>query len=1240
MSENNSPKNPLDSLIYFFLHNKLVVFLFIAAIVGCGFYVMPFKHNISWWPSDPVPVDAIPDIGENQQIVFSEWMGRSPQDVEDQVTYPLSVALQGTPGVKSIRSYSSFGFSSIYIIFQENIDFYWSRSRILEKLNSVSRDLPEGVVPTLGPDATALGQVFWYTLEGRDEKGNVTGGWSLEELRSIQDWYVRYSLQATQGVSEVASVGGFVREYQIDVDPDAMRAYRIKLQDVFHAAKRANIDVGAKTIEFNGVEYVVRGLGFIKSVQDLENVVITSKENVPIYIKNVAQVKLGPAQRRGAIDKEGAEAVGGVVVIRYGENPLKAIERLKEKIAQIAPGLPKKILPDGTVSQVTIIPFYDRTGLINETLDTLRIALSDEIMLTIVVVVLFLMNLKVSMIVSLNLPLSVLMAFGLMKYMGIDSNIMSLSGIAIAIGAIVDMGIILSENIIRHYDERPPGKKDLATAFTASSEVAGAVLAAMSTTVISFLPVFAMQGPEGKLFQPLAYTKTFALLASIVCALTIIPALCHIFLGDWKLNKLAKKYARHIFFSVALGTGILLKWWVGLIVVAMTFYSMYKKQIPELTKKRLERGLNYLIAFTAVYFLTKSTMPLGREVSIWKNLILVGGGIGGLLTFFMTIIWFYRPILSFLLNFKKTFLLFSFSIMMWGLFLGIGFKPFVEGIFAKSPRAQQAILSSSPGVWMNHSFPGLGEEFMPSLDEGSFLYMPVVMPHASIGEVMDVLQKQDVQISQIPEVESVVGKLGRVESSLDPAPISMIETVINYKPEYIEKDGKVIRQWREHIKSPNDIWKEILKATEIPGATSAPTLQPIAARLVMLQTGMRAPMGIKIKRTSSSDVKKILQEMEDFGFQLEKFLREVPGVEPSSVIADRIVGKPYLEFEIDREKIARYGVNIRDVQDIIEIAIGGIRLGTTVEGRERYPIRVRYKRELRDSFEALERILVPTSSGAQVPITQVTTLKYVSGPQVIKSEDGFLIGYVLFDKQKDYAEVEVVNNAKEYLEKKEQTGELVRPLGTDYAFAGNYENQVRSKKRLSILIPLCFVVIFLIIYFKFGKITVTTIIFMAIPVTLSGGFILLWLYSQPWFLDFSILGMNLREMFHIQTYNLSVAVWVGFIAVFGIASDDAVVTATYLEQEFKNRKINSPLDIRIATIEAGAKRIRPCLMTTATTILALIPILMSSGRGSDVMIPMALPSVGGMFLELITLFVVPVCYCGLKEMAWKFTLEE
>lgn len=1213
----------LNAFIKFFLENKLVTALFTIGLVLWGLMVMPFNVDRTIVARDPVPVDAIPDIGENQQIVFTEWMGRSPQDVEDQVTYPLTVSLQGIPGVKTVRSYSAFGFSMIYIIFNEKVDFYWSRSRVLERLSVAQQNLPEGITPVLGPDATALGQIFWYTLEGK--------GFNPEELRSIQDWYVKYALQSTEGISEVSSVGGYVKEYQIDVDPDAMRIYGVMLGDIREAVKKGNIDVGAETIEFNGVEYVIRGIGFVKTLTDLENVVVKINDNIPIYLKNVSRVSLGPAVRRGALNKSGAEVVGGVAVARYKENPMAVIERLKEKITQIEPGLPTKILEDGTVSKVKIVPFYDRTQLINETLGTLSEALTQEILITIVVILFFLMHLRSSLVVSLTLPLAVLTAFIFMKMFHVDANVMSLAGIAIAIGTVVDMGIIMCENILNYFEKAQEGESPRETIYKAASEVGSAILTAISTTVVSFLAVFTMSGPEGKLFKPLAFTKTFALLASVMVALLVVPALAHIlFVKRQKPLAGIKPIMKLVIVTVLTWIAWSVLPALGGMVFLYGAWLIGEKYIPPRIKDNIFKYSNPIVIGLVLLFLTKFWMPLGVGKGFILNALFVFGSIGLLIWGFFKFIKVYPGILMFALEHKKLFLCVPVMFVVFGLTIWLGFARIISpvtGLLAKAGIKESAVLKVWPFRTMAHAFPGIGKEFMPPLDEGAFLFMPTVMPHASIGEALDVLAKQNIRISQIPEVSSVVGKIGRTESALDPAPTSMIETVINYLPEYGEVDpatGKRRRLWREHIKSPDDIWKEIVKAGEIPGSTTAPKLQPIAARIVMLQSGMRAPMGVKIYGRT-------LPEIESAGFQIERLLKDVPGIEPDAVVADRIVGKPYLEFGLDREKIARYGVNIQDVQDVIEAGIGGMKVTTTVEGRERYPVRIRYQRELRDSIEELQEVLLPAKDGAQVPLSQVATLRFTRGPEMIKSEDTFLTGYVLFDKKPGFAEVDVVHAAQNYLQSKLESGEFILPPGMNYKFAGSYENQVHSEKTLSIVLPASLFLIFLILYFQFRQVSLTLLVFSGIAVAFSGGFILIWLYSQEWFMRLPLFGDYFRQLFNMQTYNLSVAVWVGFLALFGIASDDGVVMATYLTQSFKEHQPKTVQEIREATLAAGVRRVRPCLMTTATTILALLPILTSRGRGSDVMIPMALPSVGGMMIELMTLLIVPVGYAWFKE---------
>ncbi|WP_138434442.1 efflux RND transporter permease subunit [Winogradskyella algicola] len=1232
----------LNKSIKFLIENKLVAVLLLVLFVGWGTVNAPFNWDTGFLPSNPVAVDAIPDIGENQQIVFTKWDGRSPQDIEDQITYPLTTSLLGIPGVKTIRSSSMFGFSSIYIIFEEDIEFYWSRSRILEKLNSLpSGLLPEGVNPALGPDATGLGQIFWYTLEGRDENGNVTGGWDLQELRSIQDYYVKYALSSASGVSEVASIGGYVQEYQVDVNPELMRQYNIGLHHVVKAVKESNKDIGAQTLEINQAEYLVRGLGYVKSISDIENAVVTSEDYTSIRIKDIGKVSLGPATRRGLLDKEGAEVVGAVVVARYGANPMEVINNVKEKINELSAGLPSKVLADGRTSQVTIVPFYDRTELIQETLGTLNEALTLEILITILVIIIMVFNLRASVLISGLLPVAVLMVFIAMKLFGVDANIVALSGIAIAIGTMVDVGVILSENIIRHLDEDDGTQSINTVVYNATAEVSGAIVTAVMTTIISFIPVFTMIGAEGKLFRPLAFTKTFALTASIIVALFLIPPFAA-FLFRKKNIKNTFKYVLNVVL-IALGiVATVYGYWLGLILIAFGITALFNLQ-SKITDKQANL-INIIISVSAIVFLlAEYWRPLGVDKSIFWNLIFVSVICFGLLGVFSLFIKYYTRILKWCLDNKLLFLSVPTAIVIAGFFI----------------------------------MKNTGKEFMPSLNEGSFLLMPTSMPHSGIEENKRVLQQLDMAVASIPEIETVVGKAGRTESALDPAPLSMYENIIQYKPEYMlnenrerqrykvnddgeyvlkngmslraeqseawqslnakeqlipDDDGEYYRNWRPEIQSPDDIWNEIVRVTKLPGVTSAPKLQPIETRLVMLQTGMRAPMGIKVKGQD-------LKQIEAFGVQLENIIKEAEGVKKEAVFADRIVGKPYLLIDIDREKIARYGISIQDVQDVLKVAVGGMVLTQTVEGRERYGVRVRYPRELRANPTDLQQIYVPVEKGSPVPLSELATIRYEQGPQVIKSEDTFLVGYVLFDKMDGFAEVNVVENAQALIQEKIDSGELIVPKGINYAFTGTYENQLRAEKTLSVVVPLALAIIFLILYFQFRSVGTSLMVFTGIAVAFAGGFIMIWLYGQGWFLNFNFFGENLRDLFQMHPINLSVAVWVGFIALFGIATDDGVVMATYLTQTFDRNTPENKKEIRASIVEAGEKRIRPCLMTTATTILALLPVLTSTGRGSDIMIPMAIPSFGGMLIALITLFVVPVLYSWKAEVQLKRTIK-
>lgn len=1264
----------LNKIIRFFLENKLVTYLALVVFISWGVINSPFGWDTGIVPSDPVPVDAIPDIGENQQIVYTEWAGRSPQDIEDQISYPLTTSLLGIPGVKTIRSNSIFGLSSIYIIFDEDVEFYWSRTRILEKLNSLSAGtLPAEVSPALGPDATALGQIYWYTLEGRDQDGNPAEGWDPHELRTIQDFYVRYALTSAKGVAEVASVGGFVKEYQIDIDPNAMKAHGVNISQIIAAVKNSNLDMGARTIEFNRVEYLIRALGYIKNLEDLEKSVVAVKNHVPVRLKDVAKINFGPSTRRGGLDKGGTEAVGGVVVARYGANPLHTIDNLKDKIAEIEPGLPSKRLEDGRVSKVTIVPFYDRTGLIKETLGTLEEAISLELLISILVVIVLVFNLRASILISSLLPIGVLITFIAMRRFGVDANIVALSGIAISIGVMVDVGIVFTENIIRHMglpeNRGAKGKKRLEVIYRGTTEVAGAVITAIATTIVSFLPVFAMEAAEGKLFKPLAFTKTFTMLAALLIGLVIIPTLAQLVFSI-RIDK--TKYRKIVHLGTA-AAGLVLALVSGhVIALVLTAYGINAFFADQWTasKKGWTNYINILITgLVIIFFLTKAWLPLGAQNSLLANLIFVVGMTAIILGALSLVVHFYSKLLNWALNNKWKFLSAPILIVVLGITTWQGF----DQLFGFMPGF---VRNTSGYQLLSEKIPGIGKEFMPSLDEGSFLLMPTTMPHSGIEENLEVIRILDKKVNAIPEVENVVGKWGRVNSALDPAPISMYENVINYKPEYIlnekghrmrfktdrndafvltngttynpkeegfrliaeeqlieDKNGEYFRQWRDEIESPDDIWDEIIKQASIPGLTSAPKLQPISTRLVMLQTGMRAPMGIKVYGPD-------LQSIEKVGFEIENHLKQVEGVEAMSVFADRVVGKPYLEMEINRDAIARYGISVKNLQTILSSAIGGMQLTTSIEGRERFPVRLRYAREYRDNPEDLKKILIPTANGAQIPLGEVVTLHYRKGAQLIKSENTFLVGYVIFDKKDGFAEVDVVENAQAHLKEKIESGEFVVPAGVNYVFTGNYENQIRATKRLMVVIPVSLIIIFLILYFQFRSVIATSLIFSGIAVAFSGGFIMLWLYGQPWFMDGTIGGIHLQNLFQIKTINLSVAVWVGFIALFGIATDDGVLISTYIKQLQEKYNPQSVPEIRSLILEAGSKRVRPAIMTTATTLIALLPVLTSTGKGADIMVPMAIPLFGGMAIEVLTMFVVPVLYSLWFERKMKRKLKD
>lgn len=1170
----------VNGVIRWCLDNRILVVLISAAAIPVGWYCLA-----------NTPVDAVPDIGEKQVIVFADWPGRSPQDVENQVCYPLAVSLQGTPGVKSIRSMSGFGFAMVFVIFRDDVDYYWARSRVLERLSVSSGKLPAGVAATLGPDATALGQVFWYTLEA--------DGADLGRLRTLQDWYVRYQLQSVEGVSEVASAGGFVKQYQVDVHPDKLRAHRVGLQEVLDAVRKSNIDVGAKVVENNRYEFFVRGIGFVKGVTDIENIVIRQQGGTPIFVKNVATVQVGPDFRRGALDNAGREAVGGVVLMRFGENPLRVIERVKQRIREIEPGL-KVVLSDDRQVPVRVVPFYDRTEIIYETMDTLREALTEECIAVAAIVLLFLLHLRSSLAVLPTLPLSLATSFLVMYLLGVDSNIMSLAGLAIAIGDVTDMGIIMTENIYRRVANEP-GRPYREVVYEAATEVGGAIVTAVSNTIVSFIPVFALTGAEGKMFKPLAYTKTFAIAASVILAITIVPVLCY-----YMLKPLTWSRRRALLLAVLVGAAA---------IPVSQFVIRWGLGSGAWTGWPTAVGIGVMVT-AAVYRMGRERLLPLEQNTVSRAIFAV-----------------YRPTLRWVLNHKATFLVLPATLVALGLSAWLGFTRVAYPLEAGLKWLGYDPTESAVWTGLQRAMPGIGREFMPPLDEGSLLYMPSLLPSASLTEAQDVLSRQNAAIRTVPEVETVVGKVGRAESALDPAPISMIETTIILRP---ESRWRRVRLERWHSGWPgwtkpllNRFWPEerpltkaeILSELQTKTAITGvlPTwLQPIQTRIVMLQSGFRAMMGVKIYGAD-------LKEIERIGLQIEKILLRSPGA--ADVVADRIVGKPYIEYEIDRGAAARYGVNIREVQDVIEAGIGGENLTNSVEGRERYPIRVRYPRELRERFDDLERILVPTSAGAQVPIGQVARIRYTVGPQDIRSENGLLVGYVTMNTR-DRDEVSVVEDAERLLQAEKRRSDdliaagmadqatLVVPPGYYWKWSGQFENQQRAAERLSLLVPAVLLIMFVMLYLGFGKWWLALVVFFGILVSASGGFVMLLFIGS----------------------NLSVAVWVGFIALFGVADDDSVVMLTYLEDIFSKRRPTSINDIREMVVDAGLKRIRPCLMATATTVIGLMPLFLNYGRGSDVMQPMALPCVGGMAVQVIALFVAPCIYCLVME--WRFRLRQ
>jgi len=1151
----------LTSLVRFCVKEAPLVVLLALGMVIYG-----------WYSYLTVPIDAIPNIGENQVIVLTPWPGRSPKDIEDQVTYPLGVTLLAVPGADSVRGKSMFGYSFVQVTFKDSVDFYWARSRVSEQLGSAAAQLPEGVTPQLGPDATGLGQVFYYVLVPPKE------GKSLADLRSMQDFVVKFELQAVEGVSEVASIGGYVRQYQIDVDPDKLRFHNMPLDRVIMAVKESNVDVGAKTIESSGMEFIVRSKGFLgtggdtaKAIRDIEETVIEQRNGVPLRIQDVAHVQLGPDFRRGAIDYNGGEAVGGVVVMRHGENPRAVLDRVKQRIEQLTPSL------DG----VTINAVYDRTGLIDETVGTLTTALQEEIVITAIVILLFLLHIRSSLIVASTLPVAVLISFVAMKTFGVDANIMSLAGIAIAIGTMVDMGIIVSENIYQHLadwekDGAQGGSERRGRIISdAATEVAPAVVTAVTTTIVSFLPVFFLTGRDYKLFSPLAWTKTFAIASALLVAITLVPALCRLMLRSAHWPRQASIASALV--GATLAGSLTFFLWTDNLAAAY--------QIP----MAVSTILAVLLGAATGWLMTRERVRPIEEGLVSR-----------------TIVSAYVPTLKLFLKHKFSFLLVPVLLIVVG-FGGWFGLPTVLKPAEKFVSLLGVEPNELPGyVDLKHSFTGLESDDWIALDEGSWFYMPTLYPAASFSQAMQVLQAQDVLIKAIPEVKDVLGKIGRVESALDPAPAAMVETYVMLKP----KD-----QWRDNV-TPRDVWDEINRVATLPGVTPASPLQPIEGRVVMLQSGIKAPMAIRIYGDK-------LEELATAAMSVAAHLKKSPYINAGTVNPDIVLGKPYVEFTVDREAAARYGMTVQMVNQVVETALGGMNLIKTVEGRERYPVRLRYRRDMRERVDQLAMLPVVTHSGQVVPLKDLASLETKWGPGAINSENARLVAHVAFASNGRVGDLESVAAIEKALRKAQalpagDPNRLNLPAGYSLEAVGSFRNQLEANQRLIWLVPLVVLINLLIIYMQFRHWPITLAVFAGIPVAFAGGMIMLALYGTE----------------------MNTAIWVGFIALFGIAVDDGVVIATYLDQVFTKLKLRNVDDIRNATIAAGKRRIRPCLMTTATTVLALVPVLISTGRGADVARAMAIPVFGGMIVELVTLFVVPVVYCGYKEFKMRLGLAD
>ncbi|NQW99311.1 efflux RND transporter permease subunit [bacterium] len=1075
------------------------------------------------------PVDAIPDLTENQVLVYAEWAGRSPQEVEDQVTYPLTTGLQGLSGVKEVRATSMFGFSLSTIIFEEGVDTYFARTRVLERLNFLQSAMPEGVTPQLGPDASGLGWVYQYYLHVDPEKAE-NGGYDLAKLRSVQDWYIRYQLASVQGVAEVASIGGFVKQYQIELSSTKMRAANVTMMEVMTAVQNANLNVGGKVVEENGAEFVLRGIGLVTSPEDLELVTVKAMEGTPIYLKDIATIQIGGDFRRGALDIDGHEAVGGTVVMRTGENAKAVIERVKEKIAQIAPSLPPGI---------TIKSFYDRSELIDNTIDTLKHALFEEIILVTLAHIIFLWHFRSILIVTLPLPISILISFFLMKEFGITSNIMSLTGIAIAIGVLVDAAIVVTENVLRHCEKAEDEKgakltsqETWQTTLVACKQVGRPIFFAMAIIILAFVPVFALTGQEGKLFHPLAFTKTFAMIGSTLLAVTLVPVLCSL----------------------------------------------------------LVRG------------------PFHSED---KNIVM------------KFLLRLYEPTLDWALEHRKTVVSLAFLILAFALLTAFGLpRSFVKSIRDKGYDRTADLVT------------GFGKEFMPPLNEGSLLFMPVMMPKTGLKEIQRVMSWQDKVISETPEVASVAGKLGRFETATDPAPTEMLETTIMLKPEYIPNGKFRVKRnpdWRDGMTVEKLKAELTEKMKEVPGYVPA-FLQPIENRILMLYTGIRAQVGVKIYGDN-------LDKIQRKAFEIEKLINGIDGA--AGVSASRVQGKPYLNIKVDRQAMARYGLSAKDVLDAVEISIGGKNVSTTIEGRERFPIQIRVQRSERDDIEKLSRILVAAKPGMSaasatpaggmgggmasgaagtasapaaddgkevpyIPLGMVAKITREIGANEIASENGLLRSYVQANVQD--------RDLGGFVEEIEQKLKTVDMEGMTYKMTGEFENQRRFTKTMVLVFPLVLMVIFVLLYFVYHSALEAAHVMLAVPFALSGGVLLQ-----------KLLG-----------YNFNGAVWVGYIALFGTAVQTGVVMVVYLEETVKARLVEKgaafTYDDLVQAVKDGARlRLRPKVMTVATIVCSLLPIMWSHRQGAEIMKPLATPVIGGMISSLLHILIVtPVIFLWLR----------